>query len=57
MKRILSACLLAMLGTCLVSARDERTSPTTPNVQDAKIPNMMPLAKGTQWHGEVISAG
>lgn len=57
MKRILSVCLLTLLGTCLVSARDERVTQPTTTVQDAKIPNMMPMAKGTQWHGEVNIGG
>ncbi|MFO0814736.1 MAG: hypothetical protein U0796_16075 [Gemmatales bacterium] len=40
--------VIALLMTWVVSARDEQVVR-----QDAKIPNMFPLAKGTQWHSDV----
>lgn len=57
MKRMMTATVVALLMTWVVSARDERVAQPTTNVQDAKIPNMMPLTKGTQWHGEVNIGG
>lgn len=48
MKRNMLVTVIALLMTWVVSARDEQVVR-----QDAKIPNMFPLAKGTQWHSDV----
>lgn len=53
MKRNLTVVIVALLVTWVVSARDERPTQQTLAHQDAKTPNMFPLAKGTQWHTDV----